>query len=88
MRILALYASKNAHGNDARGAFIPQATLFARARRAAGDEVELVPFDPTIADRARRRAAFLALIEQAKPFDAIAYFGHGLRTGLPSAGFT
>lgn len=88
MRILALYASVNAHGNDAKGAFIPQATLFAKHHRAAGHVVELVPFDPTIAVRAKRRAAFLAIIAASSSFDAIVYFGHGLRTGLPSAGFT
>ena len=88
MRNLALYASVNAHGNDAKGAFIPQATLFAKHHRAAGHVVELVPFDPTIAVRAKRRAAFLAIIAASSSFDAIVYFGHGLRTGLPSAGFT
>jgi len=80
VKILALYASKNAHGNDARGAFIPQATLFARHRRAAGDDVELVPFDPTIPVRAKRRAAFLALIAASTGFDALAYFGRGTST--------
>jgi len=88
MRILVLYSSKNTHGNDAVGAFIPQAMRFAKSRRAVGDVVDLVPFDPTIADRATRRARFLSLIEAAEPFDAFVYFGHGLRTGLPSAGFT
>lgn len=88
MRILSLYASKNQHGNDATGAFIPQAIGFAKARRAAGDVVEHVPFDPTIVDRAARRRAFLGAIEAAQPFDALVYFGHGLRTGLPSAGIT
>ncbi len=87
MKILAIYASKNQHGNDATGAFHPQAVGFAKHRRAAGDEVELVPFDPTISDRAARRRAFCDLVRSAKPFDALAYFGHGLRTGLPSAGF-
>lgn len=88
MKILALYASKNQHGKDATGAFIPQAKLFSKRRATLGDEVELVPFDPTIADRAKRRAAFLDLIRAAGPYDALAYFGHGLRTGLPSAGIT
>lgn len=88
MRILVLYASKNTpgHGNDAGGAFIPQAQVFAKARRAAGDTVELVPFDNLMGNG--RRDAFLKLISQAAPFDALAYFGHGLRTGLPSAGVT
>lgn len=88
MKILALHASVNSHDNDAKGAFIPQAIRFAKARRAAGDTVELVPFDNSIANRAKRRDAFLELLGKAEQFDALAYFGHGLRTGLPSAAIT
>lgn len=88
MKILALYAAKNQHGNDAVGAFIPQAKSFAKARAAAGDTVELVSFDPTIADRSKRRAQILEAIRRSEGFNAWAYFGHGLRTGLPSGGFT
>lgn len=88
MRILALYASKNTpgHGNDAGGAFIPQAQVFAKMRRAAGDEVEIVPFDNLIANRKARVEAFRDLIGMNGLFDALVYFGHGLRNGLPSAG--
>ena len=88
MRVLALYASKNTHDVDATGAFIPEAKAFAKSRLARGDTVEVVAFDNLIADRAVRRARFLELIRKAQPFDLLAYFGHGLRTGLPSAGFT
>lgn len=88
MRILALYAAKNAHGNDATGAFVPQSIRFERARKAAGDTVVRVGFDPTIPDRAARRRAFLDAIRGAGKVDAVVYFGHGLRTGLPSAGLT
>lgn len=92
MKILAMNASLNAHGNDAKGAFIPQAQRFTKTRTAAGDAVTSVGFDNLIANRVKRRADFLARLHFATtgkgPIDALAYFGHGLRTGLPSAGFT
>ena len=36
---------------------------------------------------ARRASIVAAMDAGAKPFDVIAYFGHGLRRGLSSAGF-
>ena len=88
MRILSLNATINSpgHGNDAGGAFIPQSIRFSRARKAAGDVVESAGFDNSLVDQSKRRAAFLGLVDAAQPFQALAYFGHGLRTGLPSAG--
>ena len=38
--------------------------------------------------RARRTAIVAAMDAAAKPFDVVAYFGHGVRRGLSSAGFT
>jgi hypothetical protein len=88
MKILALHATKNTNGeNDAGGAFIPQATVFARARRAAGDTVTVVGFDNLLPGPARFRA-FCDLLRAADTYDALAYFGHGTRRGLPSAGVT
>ncbi len=87
MRILAIHATKDTDKPDATGAFIPQAIHFAKARRAAGDEVESVGFDNSLPEPTRR-AAVLKIIVSAKPFDAFVYFGHGTRRGLPSAGFT
>lgn len=87
MKILALYASKNTTKPDATGAFIPQAQVFAKARRAVGDSVALVPFDNLLPGPARFRA-FCDLLRGAEQYDALAYFGHGTRRGLPSAGVT
>jgi hypothetical protein len=87
MKILALYASKNTTKPDATGAFIPQAQVFAKARRAAGDTVTLVPFDNLLPPRARFQA-FCDILRNAETYDALAYFGHGTRRGLPSAGVT
>lgn len=97
-KILSLYASKNKGASrDASGAFIPQAKVFRQTREAAGDLVISVPFDNGSMFPGARRKAFLGAIDagrsllrslhQAERFDAIAYFGHGLRTGMPSAGF-
>lgn len=90
LRIVALYAGHNEHGNDAGGAFIPQARGFARVRTLAGDRVELRAFDNR-GPAASRRRAFLRELEGACEaaggrIDALAYFGHGLRRSLPSAG--
>lgn len=82
MRILSLYSSVNVHGNDARGAFVPQAIRFKKVREAMGDTVESLPFDPTSKTVA---ADVLKMIANAQPFDAFIYFGHGTRRGLPSA---
>lgn len=82
MRILSLYSSVNVHGNDAKGAFIPQAVRFKRVREAMGDTVESLPFDPTSKNVS---ADVLKMITNAQPFDAFIYFGHGTRRGLPSA---
>ena len=90
MKILAIHASKDTpnHLHDAVGAFIPEAIGFQKARTAVGDVVDREPFDNSLEDYSARRAAVLTLIRKAAPFDAFAYFGHGLRTGLPSAGFS
>lgn len=88
MKILALYAGYNSVGkNDATGAFIPESIHFEKYREKAGDVVDRIAFDNTIKDKPSRKARFLEKIEtapQAK-YDAVAYFGHGLRTGLSSA---
>lgn len=87
MRILALNATKNTDKPDAQGAFIPQSEGFAKYRRAHGDIVESVGFDNLLPD-VKRRGAFVDAIRNASKFDALVYFGHGTRRGLPSAGFT
>jgi len=88
VRILALYAATNQHGNDAKGAFVPESSGFAKARKAHGDVVDRVAFANGEALASKRRASVLASIANATPFEGLAYFGHGLRSGLPSAGFT
>lgn len=86
-RIFAIYAGTNTpgHGNDAGGAFIPESINFAKYRQTLGDVVERVQFDNVEPNKAKRRAKFLELVSKAKPFDAFAYFGHGLRNSLSSA---
>lgn len=87
MKILILNASINSpgHGNDAGGAFVPEAINFAKYRTGLGDTCVRVPFDNSIANKKKRGDAFLELIRKAEPFDAFAYFGHGLRNSLSSA---
>lgn len=89
MNILVLHASKNSanHGNDAGGAFIPEAINFNKHRTTLGDKVTVVPYDNNL-PQGKRLESFLKLIEDAEPFDAFVYLGHGLRNGLPSAGVT
>lgn len=86
MRILVIYNSKNTPdgGNDANGAFIPEAILFERRRKALGDTVQRIPFDNLLPTR-QRAAAFLGLMEKADAFDVFVYLGHGLRNSLVSA---
>lgn len=85
MRILALYNAHNMPGRqDATGAFIPESINFAKFHQANGHTVERVGYDNLLVPKQLRRERFLALIERAAPFDAFVYFGHGLRSSLPS----
>lgn len=86
-RILILHASANSpgHGNDAGGAFIPEAINFAKYRTSLGDTCTRVPFDNLTPDKRKRGDAFLAAIRAAQPFDAFVYLGHGLRNSMSSA---
>jgi len=87
VNLLALHASVNKSPlvNDAKGAFIPQAQVFAKIHTAAGHTVTRVPFANDLLPAARKKA-FYDAIRAAKGLDGFAYFGHGLRTSLPSAG--
>jgi len=87
MNILVLHASVNSHGHDATGAFIPEGINFNKHRTSKGDTVQLIPYDNSLAP-GKRLEPFLKLIENANPFDAFVYLGHGLRNGLPSVGMT
>jgi len=87
MNILVLHASENSHGNDAKGAFIPESVFLNRTRTEAGDKVQVFPFKNSLAGP-KRFEEFCKLIDQAEPFDAFVYLGHGLRNSLPSANVT
>ena len=87
MNILVLHASENTDKPDATGAFIPEAINFAKHRTSKGDVVQVIPYKNNL-PKAKRFTEFLKLIENANDFDTFVYFGHGLRTGLPSAGIT
>src|SRR5262245_8242098 len=80
----------NPAGHDATGAFQPGAAIFQSTHNLPAP----VLFDNKQAQPARRRD-ILAKIRSATgspeevPYDldVIAYFGHGIKTSLPSAGF-
>lgn len=86
MRILVIHNVKNTPegGNDAGGAFIPEAVLFERRRKALGDQVQRIEFD-NLVPASRRASVFLDLMDKAGAFDAFVYLGHGLRNSLSSA---
>lgn len=83
-RILMTYDSTNRtvdghEVHDASGAFIPQAVVAARVRRAMGDSVYTAPCNTVAETLAAIRAAGLE-----GRIDAWWYFGHGTRDSLPS----
>jgi hypothetical protein len=84
MDILVVHNTQNTHGNDASGAFIPEAVNFKKYRATLGDRVTLVGFD-NLLPKAARTAAFLRIVAEAAPFHAFVYLGHGLRNSLSSA---
>jgi len=88
VHILAIHNTKNTvprHQHDADGAFLPESFNFCKYRQGQGDVVQRIGFD-NMAPSDVKRAQFFSIIENADPFDAFAYFGHGLRTSLSSAG--
>jgi hypothetical protein len=93
MNIAVQYANVNVHGNDAQGAFVPQALRFEKRMKSLGHNVVMFPFDPTSAHfkggETEVRKRFLLDVKAASlmpgSLDAWVYFGHGTRTGLPSA---
>lgn len=87
MNILVLHASLNTDKPDATGAFIPEAINFDKFRTSKGDVVQVIPYNNNL-PKTKRFEEFKKLIEGANNFDAFVYLGHGLRTGLPSAGVT
>lgn len=79
MKTLVLYPNKNQIKQDAKGAFIPEAKLFAAHRQNCGDVVIERPFDPH--NPPDNPALFAEIAGHAA--DCVAFFTHGVVTGLP-----
>lgn len=79
----------NPNGRDATGAFHVGLSTWRRKYEATGGTVVTCLFDNRQSN-ARRRDEILTALQRGSggaPFDAFVYFGHGIPTGLPSAGF-
>src|SRR5512135_3128055 len=73
------------HGNDAKGAFIPGAKAFKKIHKIPQ---EIFYFDHREADATLRTKILdkfmVTPCEDPDGFDVVAYFGHGIKRGLPS----
>lgn len=90
MKILVLTPNANTPGvnpktgvawTDYTGAFRPEAEDAATVWRAQGHEIVVARFDRSL-DMATRFGQLLAILAVNPGLDAIAYFGHGWKTGL------
>jgi hypothetical protein len=86
-RTLIFVPDTNTPGkNDVTGAFLPEATLFARFRQEDPDAV--IKRFPAHGEMGARRAFCIARIrELEQPVDTLAFFCHGYHSGI-QAGFT
>jgi len=76
------------HGNDATGAFRPGAQAFKKIHKIPQD---IFYFDHNEKDAVLRKKILTRLAtlpcDDGEGLDVVAYFGHGIPRGLPSAGF-
>ena len=79
----------NPKGNDATGAFHPGAETYRRYYTGLGKAVVMCKFDNQAPAEKRRAQILNAMAVGAGEawYDAIVYFGHGYKDGMPSAGF-
>lgn len=79
----------NPHGNDATGAFQPGAQAYRRLYEGMGKTVVMCQFDNHQPGPRRREQILNAMGIGAGDgwFDAIVYFGHGVRDHIVTAGF-
>ncbi len=79
----------NPQGNDATGAFHPGAAMYQKYYTKLGCDVTMCKFDNHLPGDQRRAQILNALAIGAADgwYDAIVYFGHGYKDGMPSAGF-
>lgn len=86
LNVWAIAPMHDQHGNDASGAFQPEAAAFVRAAKAGSRYTQW----PNGANEAsERREKFLDALSDEKgtgQFDVIALFTHGLRVSLPQVG--
>ena len=75
----------NPHGNDATGAFQPGADQFQAFSRQTGDAAKLL-FNNHASDRARLNEIVHVMQTTPGRFDAVVYFGHGIKDLMVSAG--
>jgi hypothetical protein len=79
----------NPKGNDATGAFQPGAEMYRKYYTGLGKAVVMCKFDNQAPAEKRRAQILNAMAVGAGEawYDAIVYFGHGYKDGMPSAGF-
>lgn len=80
MKHLVFTPDRNSVGNDFKGAFKPESDRYTAFYTAAGDEVEVRRIDVSKPSRARVVAMMDAF--DGGPFDRLAFFCHGWRSGM------